>query len=99
MILTACTYPLSPQIAQNRKVIGGGHSIGQLWRHKQRQEVSEHRRKEDKEAGENMKEQIRVLMEFKTKEIGFASPVVEEASKPRPGLETPHIAAALWWLC
>lgn len=36
VILTACTFPLSPQIPQNRKVIGGGHSIGQLWRHKQR---------------------------------------------------------------
>lgn len=43
VILTACTYALSPQIPQNRKVIGGGHSIGQLWRYKKRQEVSEHR--------------------------------------------------------
>lgn len=43
VILTACDYPLSPQIPQNRKVIGGGHSIGQLWKHKQKQGVSEHR--------------------------------------------------------
>lgn len=46
--LTPCTYTLSPQIPQNRKVIGGWHSIGQLQKEKQRQEVSEQKWKEDK---------------------------------------------------
>lgn len=32
--LTPRTYALSPKIPQNRKVIGGGHRIGQLWKDK-----------------------------------------------------------------
>lgn len=41
MSLTACTYALSPQVPQHRKVIGGGRRIGQLWKHRERQGVSE----------------------------------------------------------
>lgn len=36
MSLTACTYALSPQVPQHRKVIGGGCRIGQLWKHRER---------------------------------------------------------------
>lgn len=36
--LTPRTYALSPKIPQNCKVIGGGHSIGQLWKDKKKKQ-------------------------------------------------------------
>lgn len=42
--LTPCTYALSPQIPQNRKIIGGWHSVCQLEKEKQKEEESAEKR-------------------------------------------------------
>lgn len=39
--LTARGYALPPQIPQHGKVVGGGHRVGQLWKHKQRDREGE----------------------------------------------------------